>query len=92
LGGGVEDRPVEPALLRLKVGPGDPQIHRRHTGEIIDSIGRFELAAVVEGNVVVMMQDPAHAGIHEGDTRILRVNDGCFCAGERGAGRRERNQ
>ena len=71
LGGRVEHGPDESAFFGLEVRPGDSQVDHRHTREIIDSIGRFELAAVVEGDVVIVVQDPTHAGIGECLARVL---------------------
>ena len=65
LGRCVQQGPVELAFSRLDVGPGHAQIHGAQAREIIQSIRRLELRAVVLRDVGIEMHRPAHVRVHQ---------------------------
>ena len=75
LRGRVHDRPVEAALLRLDVRPGEAEVDGREAGEVVERVGGCEPRPVLHERVVVVVQDEAHAGVHECAAVVGGAND-----------------
>ena len=74
LGGAVHDGPVELALLRFQVVPGEAEIDDAQAREILQCVAGLLARAVHGERVVVVVEDPAHAGIQQSFAVVGRVH------------------
>ena len=80
LHGGVEDGPVEDALLGFDGAPGESEIDLGESGPVGEEVFWRESRAVVLEAVVVVVEDPAHAGVGEFGAVVVEVQ--LECAGQ----------